>query len=85
MISKLPSRSTRVEIPSTVWETCRIATAVIRVDNIEIILISLYGFVENKNRNNRKLNDLLLAAALQIAHDSGLPFVIGGGHKLAPN
>ena len=84
VISKLPSRASRVLIPSVLWETCRISTAVVRVENIEIILISLYGFVENKNRNNRRLNDVLLAAALQIARESGLPFIIGGVFNSPP-
>eukprot|EP00438_Fugacium_kawagutii_P016345 Skav208943 [mRNA] locus=scaffold1880:173413:178702:+ [translate_table: standard] len=78
ILSKLPCRRFRTEPAAELWDTCRIAFSVIRVNNFEILVIAVYGFVHDRPIENARLNDLLLANAAQIALASGMPYVIGG-------
>ena len=83
--TKLISRHSRSDIPSLLWETCRISSAVVRVDNFEFLILSIYGFPSNnKSKEFAKSNDLLVAAAFKIAVNSGLPFLIGGDFNSQP-
>ena len=85
ILTKIPARTSRTPIAPNLWETCRICTSVVRVDNIEILVIALYGFpANNKGREVGKMNDILLACALDIALSSGMPYVIGGDINSQP-
>ena len=85
VITQLISRNFRTDIPQILWDTCRLCTAVVRVDQIEILVISVYGFpAYNKSKEVTKSNDMLLTAAFQIAMCSGLPYIIGGDFNSQP-
>ena len=85
VVTKLISRQSRTGIPQFLWETCRISAAVVRVEQFEILVISLYGFpANNKSKEYTKSNDLLITTAFQIALNSGLPFIIGGDFNSQP-
>ena len=85
ILAKIPARSCRTPIAPVLWETCRICTSVVRAGNVEILVIALYGFpANNKSREVSKMNDILLACALDIALTSGMPYVIGGDINSQP-
>ena len=85
IVTKLISRQSRCDIPALLWETCRICSAVVRVEGFELLIISLYGFpANNKSKEFSKSDDLLVTAAFQIAMNSGLPFLIGGDFNSQP-
>ena len=85
ILAKIPARSCRTPIAPCLWETCRICTSVVRSGSVEILVIALYGFpANNKSREISKMNDILLACALDIALTSGMPYVIGGDINSQP-
>ena len=85
ILTCVPARNSRTSIPPSLWETCRICTSVVRISSVEIFVIALYGYpANNKSREISKLNDILLACALDLALTSGMPYVIGGDINSQP-
>ena len=77
IISRLPSRSHRLDMLPVFWDSCRINSCVIRVASREFLIVSIYGFT-NSHPAHKKSTMSLLLYALQMAFDSGLPCLIAG-------
>jgi hypothetical protein len=77
VISNTPFRQYRGEIPHVLQQSCRFSCGVAQFQNLEILLVAIYGFPQATLAMKRQ-NDLLLGLAYKVAVESGLPFIIGG-------
>ena len=78
VISRLPSRKLRNQILSTLWNTCRVSTAIIQLQYMEVLVISVYGFTANRTHESYRANDTLFAYVYDLAVQANMPFIIGG-------
>ena len=60
IMTKLPSRKTFCDIPDDLKNSCRVNTAIIRINQIEVLMVACYGFPSNGPETKRQ-NDILLA------------------------
>ena len=77
ILSRIQSRAYRGHVPPVLTETCRFSCAVIQLQNLEFLAITVYGFPSSTLAVKRQ-NDLLVGLAYQVAVESGLPFIIAG-------
>ena len=77
VLSRVNARTYRGDVSQVLFRTCRFSCCVVQMRNIEILVISIYGFPFSTVAV-RKQNDLLVSLSYQIACESGLPFLIAG-------
>ena len=77
IFSRLPCRSTRGVIHESLWETQRFATGILRLGNMEVLMISLYGFA-NRHKEGIRPNDVLIASIIPVILQIGLPYIVAG-------
>ena len=77
IFTSLPARRARVQIPHELQNSNRFCCNIVRLGSIEVLVVALYGF-QKKTAHGIRLNDTLLAYILQVVHDVGLPYIIGG-------
>ena len=85
VVTNLFSRHSRLHIPPVVDETCRIATSVVSISNLDILMVAIYGFPDNHTYQGKKLTDLLLSHVYNIVTETKLPFIIGGDFNTPPH
>ena len=73
----LTSRQMRGDIQPTLWETQRFAACIARLGQMEVLVISVYGFA-NRHKEGIRPNDLLIANLIPVVISVGLPFIIAG-------
>ena len=83
VLTKLPSRKSRIQISQDLLMTNRISMSVINVGGIDTLCISLYGYAK-KCHDGRRLNDLLLARVFNIVNETRMPYIIGGDFNEPP-
>ena len=85
IFSNVPCRSTRVSIPDALWNSARFSSAIVRLHQTDVLIISVYGFAGvGKNQRGVKMNDLLLTYIWDIVQKVGLPFIIAGDFNEPP-
>ena len=77
IFSSLPCRSTRGTIHESLWETQRFSTCILRLGNMEVLAISLYGFA-NRHKEGIRPNDVLIASIIPVILQTGLPYIVAG-------
>ena len=55
----------------------RFCCSIVRLGDLEVFVVALYGF-QKKVAQGVRLNDILLTYTLQLIHEVGLPYIIGG-------
>ena len=83
IFTHLPSRKPRSGFSDLLWETQRIAMAIIRLGGREVLFVSIYGFA-NRYREGKRPNDLMLASLIPAITEIGLPFCILGDFNEPP-
>ena len=83
IFSKLPSRSTRIDIPVVLEQSQRFTSCVVRLGNKEILVVAIYGFA-TRYMEGKRPNDLLLASVASFIESVGLPFLICGDFNEPP-
>ena len=83
IFTHLPSRRPRSGFSDLLWETQRIAMAIIRLGGREVLFVSIYGFA-NRYREGKRPNDLMLASLIPAITEIGLPFCILGDFNEPP-
>lgn len=73
----LPGCSTRGDIHEPLWETQRFPTCIVRLADLKIWVISLYGFA-NRYKEGIRPNDFLIASIIPVSLQVGLPFIVAG-------
>ena len=86
ILTKLPSRDTRLVFPPAVWETCRVNSTTVSTGLLDIVIISTY-FHTGKSAEARIVNNQLMHDLWSYILSIDLPFVIAGDfntdiHKL---
>ena len=77
IFSSLPARRARISIPLPLLNSVRFCCNITRLGTLDVFVVALYGF-QNKVSHGVKLNDTLLTYVLQLVHEVGLPYIIGG-------
>ena len=77
IFTRVPSRQFRGEVPIVLKESQRFSACIVRIGQLEILVIALYGFA-NRHREGKRPNDLLLASIIPLICSSGLPFLVCG-------
>ena len=75
--TRLPSRNTRCNVHTSLWESQRFSSCIIRFGEQEILFISLYGFA-NRHKEGIRPNDVLIASIAPFVAEVGLPFMVAG-------
>ena len=83
ILTNLPSRISRLELPQIVKNMCRINLCVVSFANIEVLAISIYGFPLNYN-HAKKYTDILLSHIYQLVTTAKMPYIIGGDFNTLP-
>lgn len=84
VVTNLFSRQSRIQIPKVVDETCRLATCVVSIANLDVLMVSVYGFPDNHTYQGTKLTDILVTHIYNIVTETKLPFIIGGDFNTPP-
>lgn len=77
IFTRLPCRTTRVDVHDSLLETQRFSTCIVRIADFEVLVISLYGFA-NRYKEGIRPNDVLIASIIPIISQAGLPFIVAG-------
>ena len=77
IFTRVPSRQFRGEVPIVLKESQRFSACIVRIGQLEILFIALYGFA-NRHREGKRPNDLLLASIIPLICSAGLPFIVCG-------
>ena len=83
IFTSLPSRFTRIDVPSCLRDSQRFCSSIIRFGKGEIHLVCIYGFA-TRHMEGKRPNDLLLAAVAKYVDMVGLPFIICGDFNEPP-
>ena len=83
IFAKIPSRITRLQVPTVLHDSQRFCSCVIRFGNTEVLVVAIYGFA-NRYMEGKRPNDLLLAAVASYVESVGLPFMICGDFNEPP-
>ena len=83
IMTKLPSRKSFCDIPNDLKNSCRVNSAVVRIQNLEVMVVAVYGYPYN-GPDSKRCNDILLARIYQFVTSCGLPFIIGGDFNMVP-
>ena len=83
VLTRLPCRIARVEIPDIIKDMCRINMCVIALANIEVLVVSIYGFPSNYV-NAKRYTDSLLSHIYQVVTAAKIPYIIGGDFNVRP-
>ena len=85
VLTTLFSRQSRIDVPAVVLETCRVATCVVSIGNLDILMVAIYGFPDNHTYHGTKFTDLLMTHVYNIVTEVKLPFIIGGDFNTPPH
>lgn len=83
IFSKIPSRAARVSIPPFLWDSCRICCSVVRLQGIDVLLVSVYGFA-TRYQHGIRMNDVFLAAVFDVVQQVDMPFIVAGDFNDPP-
>ena len=83
VLTSMPSRDARIQIPQDLWMTNRISLGIINIGGVDTLCIAIYGYAK-KCFDGRRLNDLLLARVFNIISDTRMPYIIGGDFNEQP-
>ena len=83
IFSRLPSRSTRIQVPAVLEQSQRFTSCVVRLGSQEILVVAIYGFA-TRYMEGKRPNDLLLACIASFVETVGLPFLICGDFNEPP-
>lgn len=86
IMTRLPSRDTRLVFPPAVWETCRVNSTTVSTGFLDIVIVSTY-FQTGKSAEARIVNNQLMQDLWSYLLSIDLPFIIAGDfntdiHKL---
>lgn len=77
VLTRVLARQPRLKIPDILLNTCRFACAIFRIQDMDVLVISLYGF-SKKIQEGVRMNDILFALVHQVIAQIDIPFIIAG-------
>lgn len=69
--------------PNDIKDMCRINMCVVALANIEVLVVSIYGFPSNYV-NAKRYTDILLSHIYQVVTAAKIPYIIGGDFNVRP-
>lgn len=83
IITRVLARQPRLKIPDLLLNTCRFACAIFRIQSMDVLVISLYGFAKRYQEGVR-MNDILFTLVHQVIAQVDIPFIIAGDFNEPP-
>eukprot|EP00435_Cladocopium_sp_Y103_P066489 s149_g28.t1 len=84
IFSSLPARKARIPIPDFLWDSCRICCSIIRLFDMEVLLVSVYGFA-TRHQHGVRMNDMFLASVFDVVQQVNMPFIVAGDFNDPPH
>ena len=84
IFTRIPSRLARVDIPSFLWDSCRLCCSIIKMHGVDVLLVSVYGFA-TRYQHGVRMNDVFLAALFDLVQRIDIPFIIAGDFNDPPH
>ena len=84
IFTKIPSRLARISVPPFLWDSCRVCCSIIRLHDMDVLLVSVYGFA-TRYQHGVRMNDAFLASIFDLVQQVDLPFIVAGDFNDPPH